>query len=89
MRPRRLAIPHAQRRTHALLVTIERIFLFLLAFGVVVYLLISTGAWASEFKRWFWFTGDWTMYIYITLLLFVFSYVLRKLLIFQWRKTVR
>ena len=89
MRRRRNGIPHAQRRTHALLVTIERIFLFLLAFGVVVYLLISTGAWASEFKRWFWFTGDWTMYIYITLLLFVFSYVLRKLLIFQWRKTVR
>ena len=63
----------------------EKIFLFLLALGLVAYFSIVFMKWSEPFKELFLFKGDIESWIYLTIFLFIVGFVLRKLLIWMWR----
>ncbi|MFH1224298.1 MAG: hypothetical protein V1676_00670 [Candidatus Diapherotrites archaeon] len=72
---------------HKTLAWVERIFLFLLAFGLVVYFVIAFNKWAAPLKDVFLFTGDIENFVIITAMLFALTFVLKKLLVWEARAT--
>jgi len=73
------------RRMAGWLLTAEKLFLFLITLGVVAYFILAFNEWAFEKKDWFTKVGDIQSYIIISVVLFVLSFVFRKLLIWQVR----
>ncbi|MBI5884588.1 hypothetical protein HZB89_00650 [archaeon] len=69
-----------------LLKSVERIALFLLAFLVVVFFTLSAYDWADEWKLYFLRTENIEFYVYVAVFVFILSYVLRKLLVWQARE---
>lgn len=72
---------------HKTLAWLERVFLFLLAFGLVIYFVVAFNKWAAPLKDIFFRTGDLESFIIITALVFAITFILKKLLIWEARKT--
>jgi hypothetical protein len=68
---------------HKTLLAIERLALFLLALFVVIFFTLALYDWADQFKLYFLRTENIEFYIYLTVFVFILSYVLRKLLLWQ------
>ena len=62
---------------------IERLGLVILTFGVVIYILLASKFWVSDFQFYFFKAGDYMTFIYISLGILVFSWVLKKLLVWE------
>ena len=63
----------------------EKIFLFLIALGVVAFMSLALGQWSEEFKNLFLYMDDLQSWLYLTIFIFAVTFVLRWLLIWVWR----
>lgn len=62
---------------------LEKLFILLLGLGIVVYVILAFNIWADPLKSFFTLTGNIENFIYISVFLFVLTYVLRKLLLWE------
>ena len=63
-----------------------RIALFLIGFALVAYGMVFFGHYLGEFRDYFFKTGEWDKVIGLTIITLGLGYVLRKLLIWEYRR---
>ncbi|HLC36187.1 MAG TPA: hypothetical protein VJK05_01095 [archaeon] len=78
-------MPHRKSSLIDNLLFLEKILLFLFTFFLVIYLIIVFTDFSEQFKNYLFFSGNFADYIGIVVLFAIISYVLRKLLIWQYR----
>ena len=67
----------------------EKIFLFLIALGIVAFMYLSLNVWSDEFKEYFLYMGNIESYIYLTVFIFGVTFIMRWLLIKVWKLEFR
>lgn len=78
-------MPKKKHRILNAIITIEKLILFLFTFALVIFLTLTLYNWGNEFKNYFLYLGNIESYVMLFLLVWIIAYVLRKLLIWQWR----
>ena len=66
-----------------------RIIIFLVTFGIVVYLLIASKIWSGDLNIYFIRTGRWGELIFVALVVYIISQVLERLLRWEFRLQTR
>jgi len=66
-----------------LLDLIEKVGLVILTLGIVIYVLLASKFWAADLQFFFFKVGDYQTFIFISIGLLVFTYVMKKLLVWE------
>ncbi|MDD5148181.1 MAG: hypothetical protein PHH08_01825 [Candidatus ainarchaeum sp.] len=66
-----------------------KILVFLLAFGIVVYVSLRLRFWSGDFTTYFLRTENWGMLVLITLIGYIVSTILTRLLVWQFHLETR
>lgn len=61
----------------------EKLFLVLVAIALVAYILLLLNFWATEWRGFFFSEGNLEMIVYISLFLFVLTYLFKRLLVWE------
>jgi hypothetical protein len=67
---------------------LEKIFLIIVAVGIVFYFLLILNFWADGWKGFFLEEGNIENFIYLSLFLFVLTFIFKKLLIWEVHLTL-
>ena len=68
---------------------LERIIIFLVTLGVVVYILIALKIWGDDLTKYFLRTGKWQELVFVTALAYIITTILEKLLQWEFRIQAR
>ena len=71
------------------MVILERWLAFASAFAIVVYLILSLNDWSNSFNRYFLLTENWGSLVFLFLFVLAVNFMLRKLLVWQFRESSR
>jgi len=71
------------------MVRLERWLLFTAAFAIVAYLALGLSQWSGSFNRYFLLTENWGSLVFVFLFVLVINFLLRKLLVWQFRESAK